>query len=58
MNTSLRFLEIEPMLFGTVDNRVQGDFLTIGLAQAVPNIAIVVRGQRDFFVSNDFLFDG
>jgi hypothetical protein len=58
MDAPLRFLEIEPMLFGTVDNRIQGDFLTIGLAQAVPNIAIVIRGQRDFFVPNDFLFDG
>jgi hypothetical protein len=58
MDTSLRFLEIEPMLFGTVDNCVQGDFLTIGLPQAVPNIAIVIKRQGDFFVSNDFLFDG
>jgi hypothetical protein len=58
MECPLRFLEIEPMLFGTIDNRVQGDFLTIGLPQTVPDIAIVIRCQRNFFVPNDFFFNG
>ena len=45
------------MLFSTMDDRVQGDLLTIGLPQTVFDIAVVISGQRDFLVPNDLLFD-
>jgi hypothetical protein len=58
MDAPFGFLQIEAMFFGPMDDCVQGDFLTIGLLQTVSDIAVVIRRQGNFFVPNDFLFDG
>jgi hypothetical protein len=52
------FLEVEAMGFGSANNGSQGDFLTIGLPQAVFDKAVVVGLQGDLFVLDDSLFDG
>jgi hypothetical protein len=55
---SFRSLKIEAMLFGSANNGSQGDFLTVGLPQAVFDKAVVVGLQGDLSVLDDSLFDG
>jgi len=52
------FFEIESMCFGSINDRVQRDFLTIGLLQTFLDVAIIVGLQRDVFVLDDFLIRG
>ena len=60
MEGSLGFLQIEAMPFGPTNNGGQGNFLAIPPSppsQAVFDIAVIIRLQRDVFILNGFLFD-
>jgi hypothetical protein len=45
MEGSLGFLEVKPMLFGSINDGRQGDLLMVGCPQAIFDIAVVIGCQ-------------
>jgi hypothetical protein len=43
MDAPFGFIQVEAMFFGSIDDRAQGDLLSVGFAQAVLEIAIIIR---------------
>ena len=57
MSAPLGFLEKEPVLFGSADDRGERYFLVIGLPQTIFDVAVIVRGERDVLVLDNVFFD-
>ena len=58
MSASLGFLEIKTVLFGSTDDGGKGYLLVIGIPQAIFDVGVIVRGQRDILVLDNVFFDG
>ncbi len=58
MSAPLGFLEKEPVLFGSTDDGGERYFLVIGPSQAIFDVGVIVRGERDVLVLDNAFFNG
>jgi hypothetical protein len=57
MEGSFRFPEVKSMAFSSINDGRQGDLLVVGCFQTIFDIAVVIGGQGNLFILNDFLFN-